>query len=437
MSTARRSGSAHQKPGEAPAESFPEYDLRDGDEIRLGKTVFRVSILVPLLCCNCSTELPECDRQASPSGTMLCLCAACRQKMVQPPPPLPRRTIAENVKLCAKCKRDVSAEPGANREGEYICPACRSDPFALVRGLLRQAGAANKGLAAIEGYQVLGELGRGGMGAVYLARHEQTGQEVSLKVMLPRVAASARAADDFLRETVNTKVLQHPNVVRLWDAGCSQGTFFLTLEYCGGGSVEKLRRQRGGKLPIAEAGPIILQALRGLEYAHSVEIPEVRLNDGSLGSGRGLVHRDLKPANIFLAAAGRARVAKLGDYGLSKAFDLAGLSGHTVIGDVAGTPQFMPRQQVLYFREVRPEVDVWAMAASLYTLLTGCVPRDFRQERDVWQTVLQTDAVPIRRRNPAIPKRLAQVIDHALVDRPEIGFESAAELKRALETAMG
>ena len=193
---------------------------------------------------------------------------------------------------------------------------------------------------------------------------------------------------------------------------------------------------RGGKLSIDEARPIILQALDGLHYAHHAEVPQVKLKDGSFGRGHGLVHRDLKPQNIFLSTAGGARVAKIGDYGLAKAFDMAGLSGHTYTGEVAGTPQFMPRQQVLRFKDLRPEADVWAMAAALYNMLTRCSPRDFPEGRDPWQCILETPVVPIRQRNPAIPSKLAKVIDHALAEEPNIGFRSAAEFKQALIEVM-
>ena len=126
----------------------------------------------------------------------------------------------------------------------------------------------------------------------------------------------------------------------------------------------------------------------------------------------------------------------IGEYGLAKAFDMAGLSGHTCTGEVAGTPQFMPRQQVLKFKDLRPEADVWAMAAALYNMLTQHFPRHFPKGCDPWPTILETSAVPIRQRNPAIPPRLAEVIDHALVDDPEIGFKSAAEFKQALVQVM-
>ncbi len=368
---------------------------------------------------------------------MACVCEKCLAKAKPAKAPAARpRTIAEPVKLCVRCGRDVSQESGANRPGEYVCPNCRDNPFERIRELLEQAGHQDEQLLAIEGYQVVKELGRGGMGAVYLARHEKTGQQVALKVMLPKVAASERAAKGFLRETVNTQALRHPNVVRLWDAGCSQGTFFFTLEYCEGGSVDRLIDRRGGRLSLDEARPIILHALDGLDYAHNVKVPNVKLKDGRIVTGRGLVHRDLKPQNIFLATAGAARVAKLGDYGLAKAFDMAGLSGHTCTGEVAGTPQFMPRQQVLCFKELRPEANVWAMAATFYKMLTGCYPRDFPTGRDPWPIILDTAAVPIRQRDRAIPARLAEVIDHALEEEPEIGFKSAAEFKQALLRVM-
>jgi serine/threonine protein kinase len=127
-------------------------------------------------------------------------------------------------------------------------------------------------------------------------------------------------------------------------------------------------------------------------------------------------------------------VAKIGDYGLSKAFDLAGLSGQTLTGTQAGTPVFMPRQQVLNFKYAQPEVDIWAVAACLYNMLTGCFPRNFTG--DPFLAVLQNNPIPIRQRDATIMQPLAQVIDLALVDKPEIHFKSAAEFKRALLSAL-
>jgi serine/threonine protein kinase len=234
----------------------------------------------------------------------------------------------------------------------------------------------------------------------------------------------------------NTQVLRHPHIVRLDDAGYWEGTFFLTLEYCDGGSVDGLMRSRGGPLPVSEAVPIVLQCLDGMDYAHQAELPRVPLADGRFGQGRGLVHRDLKPANLFLCGSGPGRVAKVGDFGLAKAFDLAGLSGQTSTGSGGGTPAFMPRQQVINFKYARPDVDLWALAASLYYMLTGVYPRDFPPGKDPCQHVVESRAMPIRQRDPAIPRRLADVLDHALLDQPTIPFQSAAEFKRALSQAL-
>ncbi|HEX3658583.1 MAG TPA: protein kinase [Pirellulales bacterium] len=422
---------------EQPGGIFPEHDATDGDQIRVGNLRLVVHVHVPITCGQCEAEIPEAELQPADGQTRAGLCLKCRQEAERAGlAATPRRTATDPTKVCAKCGRDVSDETGANRPGEFVCSQCRENPMDLLRQLLQDAAKGAKQLVAIEGYEILKQLGRGGMGAVFLARQEKRDAPVALKVMLPKVAASQRATESFLRETVNTRALQHPNVVRLWDAGCSAGTFFFTLEYCEGGSIDKFMAQRGGKLSIDEALPIALQALEGLHYAHHAEIPHVRLKDGSIGRGRGLVHRDVKPQNIFLSTAGNSRVAKIGDYGLSKAFDMAGLSGHTYAGEVAGTPEFMPREQVRKFKVLRPQADVWAMAATLYNMLTGCFPRDFPKGRDPWQLILESSPVPIRQRNPAIPARLAEVIDHALIDEPEVEVKSASDFRRALMQVM-
>jgi serine/threonine-protein kinase len=421
-----------QKPEEADREAFPEHDLKDGDELRVGRTVFRVNVLVPIVCAGCQTEIPEGDKAAAPWPDGVFLCRACQERAatapVQSPPPA---GIA-----CARCGKDASAEVSQLEHGEYVCAECKADPLQVLRRLLELAETGEKNLVAIRGYQVLRELGRGGMGAVYLARHEATGEQVALKVMLPQVALNNRAKQRFLREMEYTRCLKHSNLVELRDSGCAQGVFFFTMEYCAGGSVAELVKLEGGRLHVTDAVEIILQVLDGLQYAHTREIADVRLADGSTGRARGLVHRDLKPQNIFLSASGPQRIAKVGDYGLAKAFDLAGLSGLSATGMIAGTPVFMPRQQLVNFKYAEPEVDVWAAAASLYVMLTGRSPRDFPKGKDPWQVVLQDDPVPIRRRDPSIPGVLADVIDEALVDRPAIRIKTAGQLKRALELVL-
>ncbi len=388
-----------RQPGQTPEEGarmeFRERDLVDGDEIRLGGTALRIAVSVA----------------------------------EEPGDPAPRRTC------CEQCGRDASGEVGAWK-GRVVCAACRSDPRAIIRGLLRKASAGDDELVAIRGYKIVRELGRGGQGVVYLARHEDSGELVALKMLLAEVAVAHKARDGFLREIESTRVLRHPNVVEFRDSGACGAVFFFVCEYCNGGSVDRLTAEHGGTLPVEEAVPIVLQALDGLAYAHSAEIPGVRLADGTVGPSRGLVHRDIKPSNILLAGSGSAQVAKLADFGLAKAFDRAGLSGHTRTGSVGGTVAVMARAQIVNYKFAKPEVDVWAIAASLYWMLTGAPPRNFPSGVDPIAVVLRDAAVPIRQRVPSIPRRLAAVIDEALIDNPRITITTADELKRALQDAL-
>jgi hypothetical protein len=424
---------SHQTPGEAALQSFPEHDLKEGDEIKLCNTVLRVGVYAPAYCVDCAQEIPQEQLPAACTVEGTFRCAPCDEKTLKDSTPMSAR---RGAKACAVCGKDASAEIGEHRQGDFVCASCKREPLTIVNHLLTSAREGEQGLRSLREYELVRELGRGGMGAVFLARHLATGELMALKVMLPNVAVDARAKELFRREAENTRALQHTNVVTLYDWGFSEGVYFFTLEYCDGGSVVDLMKKHGGRLAVDEACEIIFQVLDGLDYAHHATIPNVRLRDGSFNSGKGLVHRDLKPGNIFLSGSIASRVAKVGDYGLAKAFEMAGLSGQTMTGSAAGSPWFMPRQQVLNFKYVRPEVDVWAMAASLYYMLTRHFPRDFPPGQDPWQTVIQSARVPIRLRDASIPVGLAEVIDLALVDQPSLYFKSASDLKHALESTL-
>jgi len=420
---------------------FQERDLKDGDEVRLGRSVaFRVSVTVP----------PE----AAPT---IAIGPGAHLAETLPPPG------------CVKCSREITHElsiRGVEAGGEYVCESCQANPEDVMTLLVKLAQAGTRGdLRAIAEYTLLGELGRGGMGAVYLARHKTTGRLVALKLMLPKVAANETARARFLREVELTRMLRHPNIADLYEDGFADGAFFFTTEYCEGGSLDKLLQVRGGRLPVDEAVGYALDVLEGLEYAHS----------------RNVVHRDLSPSNILLAdktsgslrryrASGSSSlagssalagssglagsngssgsssshgsagstspyVAKVGDFGLGKAFDQAGLSGLTRTGAKAGKPWYLARQQVVNFKQAPKAVDVWALAACLYRCLTGTYVRDFPDDVDQWHVILYSSPIPIRERDPNVPRALAEVIDEALREQPEIGFSSAAAFRDALRQA--
>jgi serine/threonine protein kinase len=368
----------YQTPTEGARIQFPEYDLKNGDEIKLRHTVLRVKI----------EGVNHSDVNSSESQTI----------GVDPSekPILPRQSGLKSASTTLGC-----------------------DSY----------------LPKIRGYTTLKRLGQGGLGTVYLAHHDRTGELVALKIMRSHNRRPSDAIRQFLMEIDKTKALQHPNIVRLREFGYDQDSFFFTMDYCNGGSVLDLMQQRGGKLSVNEAMSITLQVLDGLDYAHTIQVPDITLAQSGNIQAQGLVHRDLKPGNIFLANLGLGRLAKVADYGLAKAFDLAGLSGLSRSGQYAGSPAFMPRQQVIDFKYSKPDVDVWATAACLYYMLTGRLPRDFGNQDPFW-VVLQNKPVPIRQRDAGIPKGLAEVIDLALTDNPQIYFKSAAAFKRALESEL-
>lgn len=342
-----------------------------------------------------------------------------------------KKAAERDNRMNPKCQ---SCGTSLRDEEAVFCSQCRKDPVKLLKYMMEQAMKKNQEVAAIAGYRNIKSLGQGGMGAVWLVEEEKTGKQMALKLMLPQAAANERSKEMFLREAFVAGQLNHKNVVRQFNCGRSGDTYFILMEFCRGGSVDKLMERNGGKLNIDLATHITLQILEGLDYTHNTKVV-VTLKDGKNYETSGVVHRDFKPGNIFLSDDSSRPTAKVADFGLAKAFETAGLSGFSRTGDLAGTPVFMPRQQIINYRYSKPAVDVWAAAASYYLMLTGALPKNY-QGNDVIAAGLNSAAIPIRNRNSSIPRKLAEVIDTALIEKPEIGFQSAGEFKRMIERAL-
>jgi eukaryotic-like serine/threonine-protein kinase len=407
-------------PEQGAQRRFPEVALRHGDKIKVGETVLAVTLELPAICCQCNRAISDDQRQycAWIGGTFICV--PCKEKLIASASPSPG---PEPVR-CRKCGKDVAEEIGKGCRDDYVCQSCRdkaeADPAALLLDLLHNGGKQPAGdVPKIAGYEIERKLGVGGFGAVYLARNKRHGICVAVKVLLSKVAVSEDARENFLREIRLLKTLQHKHIVALLDYGSVGSTFYFIMDFCAGGSLAALMQSSGGKLPLSQAGPIMLQALQGLAHAHS----------------KGLVHRDLKPHNILLDGSRGRWTAKIGDFGLSKNFQQAGFSGMTMTGHYSGTPHFMPREQVINFKHVKPVSDVWSMGATFYNLLTGYTPRDFPRGRDPIEIILRGDIVPIRRRDRSIPKKVAGVIDRALSNSPNDRYQDATEMREALAKA--
>ena len=404
---------------EAANRRFPEVDLKGGDVVRVGETVFEVRVEVGARCIDCGRPIEPPERKACEWMAGTFICPRCREKArggVEPPKKVePLR--------CRECGKQVPAEAGGGRRGDYVCPACQAaaDPAALLLKLImqqaRQRGESGPG--DIPGYELGKMLGKGGMGAVYAARRRKDGVEVAIKVMLSQVAVDEHAREVFQREIEVTKSIKHPHCVELFDSGSAGSGFYFVMELCPGGSIDALMERQGGKLGLKQAGAIILEALDGLAYAHD----------------RGFVHRDLKPQNVLLMDKG-GRNAKVSDFGLAKSFQRAGFSGMTATGSTAGTFPFMSKEQLTNFKFVKPVSDVWSMGATLYHMLTGDFPRDFRRGQDPVEVILRGGIVPIRRRDSSIPKAVAGVIDRAVADKTADRYQTAGEFRKELAAVL-
>lgn len=353
--------------------------------------------------------------------------------------------VPDGQKKCAGCGRIfVPTAPDNN-----MCPSCLANRAKVLDGVMAMLNinarkAQQKtpaGQASIlAGYEKISLLGKGGMGEVWKVRSRDTGELYALKTMLQDVAMDDQAKKLFLREAGICERLRHPNVVKAYETGSANNVLYILMDLCEGGSADDLMKKKGGRLPLELAAYIILQCLSGLDYVHNMDL-EVEIAAGKYQGTReisvkGLVHRDFKPGNIFLSDTGSHPTAMVADFGMAKAFQAAGKSQISKTGAVMGTPVFMPKQQARDCKYAKPEVDIWAAAASFYYMVTGTFAKNFRPGVNVWQVLIAESAVPIRKRDPSVPKDLAEVIDRALAESPGLYYSSAAQLRRDLAAAL-
>nr|MBA2736505.1 protein kinase [Pyrinomonadaceae bacterium] len=261
--------------------------LKNGDRIQGGETVLEVEVSVDQAYSHSST--PQNTTQTEPSViTIQCL----------------------NCGLPAQAEASL---PGAKLS--YVCDNCRE--------------TLKKNPQPIPGYQMIRILGQGGMGCVMLGRSVKDGRPVAIKTLLPEVAVSEQSIKRFLREIEVAATLLHPNIVGYIEHGTHNGIVYLVTEFVSGMDASKLAKHRGGKLNYREVVKIIEQTLAALDFAHSL----------------GFVHRDIKEQNILVDGIFPNYIAKLTDFGLAKSFKQTGMSGVTMVGDVAGTIAYMPPEQ--------------------------------------------------------------------------------------------
>ena len=255
----------------------------------------------------------------------------------------------------------------------------------------------------VPGYELLGELGRGGMGVVYEARDTRLNRAVALKMVLGRPGTAELMR--FRAEAEAMAAVRHPNVAQVLGAGESDGRPFLVMELLPGGTLEEYLRADRGRPPAALA-EIVRKVAAGVAAAHA----------------QGIVHRDLKPGNVLFDGDG---VPKVTDFGLAK----RGADGPTATGAVMGTPAYMaPEQAGGNTKFVGPEADVWSLGVILYQALTGARPFAAADTRGVLAQVLTADPVPPRRLAPGVPRDLELVCLKCLAKAAHERYPTAKEL---------
>jgi tetratricopeptide (TPR) repeat protein len=306
--------------------------------------------------------------------------------------------------------RAVFAE-GTDRDSLGLGPPTDTscDPFASTRPPASwdptpSPAAAERGLPTVPGYEILGVLGRGGMGVVYKARQTSLKRVVALKMILSGDFAGAPELARFRAEAEAIARLRHPNIVQIHEVGEERGCPFFSLEFMEGGSLD--RRVRGTPQPPRLAAGLVAVLARAMHVAHQM----------------GVVHRDLKPANVLLGRRPDARVGaagadeppleafdpKISDFGLAKR--LGEESGQTHSGAILGTPSYMaPEQAAGRVREVGPAADIYALAAILYELLTGRPPFKGASAQETMEQVCTQEPVPVRELQPNVPRDLETI----------------------------
>lgn len=271
----------------------------------------------------------------------------------------------------------------------------------------------------IPNYQMIRILGQGGMGSVMLARSVKDGRAVAIKTLLPEVAVSEQSLKRFLREIEVAASLQHPHIVSYIEHGTHNGMVYLVSEYVGGMDASKLAKHRGGKLHFMEVVKIIEQTLAALDFAHKL----------------GFVHRDIKEQNILVDGSYPNYNSKLTDFGLAKSFKQTGMSGVTMVGDVAGTIAYMPPEQIRDFKDVQPPSDIYAIGMTAYTLMTGRHALDISPKAGIAETVkaiFEKPIVPLVIHSTEIPSGIGSVIEKAIAKDPIHRWATAGEMREAL-----
>jgi tetratricopeptide (TPR) repeat protein/tRNA A-37 threonylcarbamoyl transferase component Bud32 len=312
--------------------------------------------------------------------------------------------VKKNLMKCPKCQFE-------NARDTLFCGQCgtrlpRSDQGELsaTKTLETPIKELAVGTAFAGRYQIVEDLGKGGMGRVYKALDNEIGERVALKILKPEIAADEQTIERFRNELKTARQISHKNICRMYHLGREHGTYYITMEYVSGEDL-KSTVLRVGQLSVGKTVSIIAQVCEGLAEAHRL----------------GVVHRDLKPQNIMIDKAGNAKIM---DFGIARSVKAKGL---TEAGVMIGTPEYMSPEQV-DGQEADQRADIYALGIILFELLTGRVP--FEGETPFSVAYKQKNELPpsAKKLNPQIPEDLDRLILKCLEKDKTKRFQNAADV---------
>ena len=371
-------------------EKVTDVDLKDGDLIQGGGTTIRVTIENGGEIVQTNQAVSKNDSKDSEEAPA----SPAHHTMVERQPKLPASPRQTNV------EQVPSAAADANFSKTQSQPSLPSTAQ----------------LGTIAQYRLVRELGRGGMGVVYLATKGDSNNLVALKTIKPTMPVTSRDFDRFLREASILCELEHPHIVRFLELGECEKQLYFVMEYVPGKNASQLLTDQGA-LPVGRAVSLVCQLLEALEDAHS----------------RQFVHRDIKPANLLIGEQERGEFVKLADFGLARVYHSSRLSGLTMHGEMGGSIAYIAPEQITNYRDSEPPGDLYSTAATLYKMLTDQYVYDFPPQLNKRVLmILQDDPIPITDRDASIPPALAHVIHTALSRKPNARYSSAKVMRQAL-----
>jgi len=310
---------------------------------------------------------------------------------------------------CPRCDTDNPPDSKFCRECAAPLPSSSKAPPSLTKTLETPKEELHTGVVFAGRYQIIEELGTGGMGKVYRAVDKKLNEEVALKLIKPEIASDSKTLERFSQELRIARKIVHKNVGRMYELMEDGQVHFITMEFISGQDLRGLIRQ-SGQLAAGTAVSIAKQVCEGLSEAHRL----------------GVVHRDLKPSNIMIDREGQARIM---DFGIARSLKGKGITGE---GVVIGTPEYMSPEQV-EGKEADQRADIYSLGIILYEMVTGRVPFEGDTPFSIAYKHKHEAPVEPRKFNPQLPDALNRVILRSMEKDREKRYQGAEELLADLE----